>query len=969
MSASRFGVLLHNLNRLLESRDDPLSDGSLLDGFVRTRDQRAFAILMKRYGPLVWGVCQRTAGNEQDAEDVFQATFLLLARKAATIRKGASVGSWLFGVAHRLVLRARVEAARRGRYEQLACKPEAAADSSGEAAWHELRAVLDEELARLPEKYRAPLLLCYLEGLTQEEAAQQLGWSRRSVKDRLQRGRRRLRSRLAQRGLVPSLVLAGAMLAGGTSPGAGFSILSQYTIRAAMPFALRQPAADAATARAVALAEGGMKTMFLSKFQTVLAGLLAVVLLGSVGLLTRAALHKPLPEASAPIPKSDEKPVDRLGDPLPPGAVARLGTVRFRTGGQGVQGLGFLPDGKTIVTALAWGQAVQFWEASTGKLLRELSTEPLSIRGFALAPDGKHFAVNGFLPEVGNQPAQGAVRVWEVASGKPVRTFDRAERDDGSLAFTPDGKMLISLGQSGLLRIEEIASGTELLRHQFPRDVGGGLAVSPDGSTLGVSTGANSSKLYVWKWQEAEEPRSIKIPERAGRVLAFSPDGARLAECGDVVDRVRIWDVASGRLLHKLRPSEAESHWQSAVVFSPDGKTLVTASHSNTAGAVHLWDATTGRYRSRLDTGTAAVGRFAFSPDSRLLASTGGDGRLRVWNLVSEKEVWSYDKAHRDSVSRMAITGNRVATASDDHTVRVWDAATAKQLRTFSHGYWVRAVAVSPDGKKLASSSLDDVVTLWDLDTGRKIYDLAGHGKLGGNRAVGFTPDGKHFLSWGDDLYLRKWDVATGKAVLEHALRPTGVKVPDEDAEPFEREMFFSLGEGAFAPDGKTFVLMAGNQLHVFEVATGKDLRQISNEGSHVIGLAISPDSKLLLASACGEPVQTKLTDGRIRHSSAKNHPVCLWELDTGKLVKQIFLPEGGAGPVAFSADGKLFATAYDKPERRVQLWDVRTGIEVHSIKGFRGTVRSLAFTSDGKRLISGMDDTTALVWALEAKR
>jgi WD40 repeat protein len=837
--------------------------------------------------------------------------------------------------------------------------------------WRELRDVLDEELARLPGKYRAPLLLCYFQGLTQEEAAQQLGWCKRSVKYRLEHGRDRLRTRLARRGLVLSAALAGSMLAS-AGPVAGVPLaLAGATRRAAVPFAARQSVAGVVSPRVIALARGGLTMMVLSRLPTAALGLLALILaITGAGLFAGQAARQAAADAAAPTGKAEPAHVDRQGDPLPPGAITRLGTVRFRTGGFGLEGLGFLPDGKTLVAAVAQSHAVQLWEAPTGKLLREISTKPLSIRGFALSPDGKYFAVGGFMPDVGNLPTQGAVGVWDVSSGKQMRTLERSDRgvDHCSMAFTPDGRLLASLGDSGILRIEEIATGLELLRHQFPRDILARLALSPDGKTLAVSSGPNTRRLYLWNWQAAEEPRALKVPDRVGRSLAFSPDGKRLAEAGDIGRLIRVWDVASGRLLYKLKSPEAEPYRPGSVAFSADGKAVIVATHSNTAGAIHSWEAATGRYRRRLYAGNTQVGRLAVGPDGRLLAGNGAGG-VCVWDLASGKELAANDQAHQASVSRVAATGNLVVTAGDDRTIRIWNPTTGQQLRKLMHGYLVRAVALSPDGTKLASSSLDDTVCLWDVATGRKVYQLPGHGRLGGYRAVGFTPDGKHFLSWGDDIYLRKLDVTTGKAVLEHALRPTGVKVPTDDAGEMDREMFFGRGESAFSPDGKAFVLNTGNQFHVFDVATGKDLRQFPNEGSHVISLAISPDSKLVLASAWGKAVETKLPDGRVRGSFAKNHPVCLWELASGKLRKKVLLPEGGAGPVAFSADGKLFAAAADGPDPRIRLWDVARGRQVRSITGFRGPVRALAFSPDGKRLISGMDDTTALVWDLGDKR
>jgi RNA polymerase sigma factor (sigma-70 family) len=967
MSASRVGVLLQHVHRLLGNRRDAGSDGQLLDRFVRQRDEQAFSVLMSRYGPLVWGACRRVVVHEQDAEDVFQATFLLLARQATTIRKRASVGSWLFGVAHRLALRARADAARRHRHEQHAVLP-AAPDPSADMTWRELRTVLDEELARLPEKYRAPLLLCYFDGLTQEETASQLGWSKWSVKDRLMRGRNRLRGRLARRGLTLSAALTGPLLASETSAATVPAALVGATVRAAVPFGAYQAVAGAVPARVLALVEGGLKTMLLSRLLATFGLLAVLVAAGGTGLLLGQASPKTVPEVAAPVGEAEKSQVDRWGDPLPPGAVLRLGTVRFRPGGYGAS-LGFLPDCKTLVSAANRGHLIQLWEARTGKLLREISTGTLSVRGIALSPDGRCVAVGRFLPQERNRPTLGAVGIWDIASGKEVRTLQRIGRDGelGALVFTPDSELLLSLGDSRVLRVEEVATGLEILRHPFPRDTRGNLTLSPDGSTLAISSGPNTQKLYVWKWQGGEQPRELNVPDRVGRALAFSPDGKRLAEGRDRGRSVRVWDLANGRLVHELEAAGTESPlYYDSVVFSPDNKTLFASGrHGHGIRAVDLWDATTGRYLRRLN--QSATG-LAVSPDSRLLA--GGGAALCVWDLTTGKELSANDEAHQSTVWRIAAAGNHVVTAGDDRTIRIWDPTTGRQHRTIRHGAWVPAVALSPDGTRLASSSLDDTVCLWDVATGRKIYQLSGHGQVGGYRAVGFTPDGKHFLSWGDDLYLREWDTVTGKAVREYALRPTGLNVPDED--DAVGEALFSMtgreGPGTCTPDGKTFVLSVGDQFHVFDVATGKDLRQIASEGSSTICLTISPDGKLLLASVRDKQLQGKPRDDQVRHSRSADL-VGLWELASGKWLQQILLPEGGAGPVAFSADGTRFATATDRPAASIQLWEVATGREIGTVQGFRGPVRALAFSADGKRLISGMDDTTALVWDLAGLR
>ena len=177
---------------------DEASDRQLLERFVRRRDQPAFAALLRRHGPMVLGVCRRVLRHEQDAEDAFQATFLVLAKKAHGLRRPERLANWLYGVAYRTAQHARGRETRRCQHEREAASMSAAKDEP-ETFGQELRRLLEEELHRLPEKYRAPLVLCYLEGKTNEEAARLLGWPVGSMSFRLARGRELLRERLTGR--------------------------------------------------------------------------------------------------------------------------------------------------------------------------------------------------------------------------------------------------------------------------------------------------------------------------------------------------------------------------------------------------------------------------------------------------------------------------------------------------------------------------------------------------------------------------------------------------------------------------------------------------------------------------------------------------------------------------------------------------------------------------------------------------
>jgi WD40 repeat protein len=484
-----------------------------------------------------------------------------------------------------------------------------------------------------------------------------------------------------------------------------------------------------------------------------------------------------------------------------------------------------------------------------------------------------------------------------------------------------------------------------------------------------LGSGPNTHKIFVWKWQTAEEPREIKSGWHRGREVAFSADGRLLAECSDAEPDVRVFDVASGRLLHKLECPDHEPFTHYHVACSPNGKLVAAYGGTNDRWGVNLWDPATGKFVKRLDVG----GALAFSPDSKLLAAGPS-----VWDFAADKALSTNDEAHGSAVSCLVMAPkDLVATAGDDSSIRIWDARTGQHHRklTFdtSVGLSIRAVALSPDGKLLVSSSMrDDGVYLWDITTGKRIYKLAGHGQLGSvSAAAVFLPDGKSFLTFGAaDMCLRKWDVRTGKALAEYVIRPEGIPIPSEDDEPFEMEKrFFMIGHAQFTPDAKYLVFQANDKVYIFDSATGQYERSFAAGGRMDIGMAISADSKLMASTAYGKTIQTKLPDGSVQHSSPKDHPVTLWNLAAGDVLKQITLPERQPGPIAFSPDGKLFAVASVEPGARIRLLETATGLEVRKIEGFRGAVRSLAFMPDGNRLISGMEDSSALIWDLRRER
>jgi RNA polymerase sigma factor (sigma-70 family) len=255
MTTTKAGLVLKHIRELVASDDaDRLSDQDLLRRFTSEQQPAAFEALLQRYGGLVLGVCRRVLANRQDAEDAFQATFLVLARAAGSIRNQESLGSWLYGVAYRVAAKARLRSARRLRHEANAPVRDTA-DALAEVTGRELVGVLDEELGRLGERLRAPLVLCYLEGKTRDEAARELGWSLSTLQRRLEEGRERLRGRLARRGLtLPAVLLATGVVNGANAAVPGR--LTRLALRGALEAASGAATPASVSAAAASLASG-----------------------------------------------------------------------------------------------------------------------------------------------------------------------------------------------------------------------------------------------------------------------------------------------------------------------------------------------------------------------------------------------------------------------------------------------------------------------------------------------------------------------------------------------------------------------------------------------------------------------------------------------------------------------------------------------------------------------------------------
>jgi RNA polymerase sigma factor (sigma-70 family) len=294
MADERLNTLVRHLRRAVAPPEAVgLRDGQLLERFLKDRDEAAFELLLWRHGPMVLGTCRRLLRHAADVDDAFQATFLVLLRKARTIGRREALGAWLYRVAYRVALRARAAAARRARHERPGLEA-AEVPAPPAAAWDDLRPVLDEEVSRLPARERSAFVLCCLQGKTHAEAGRELGCPEGTVSWRVARARQRLRGRLARRGLALSAAaLAGLVSANATAAPVPAALVSAALRAALLGGGAKAAAAGAVSAPAAALTEGVLQAMLLTKVKGVAAVVLALALVGGGGALTYRAAAGP----------------------------------------------------------------------------------------------------------------------------------------------------------------------------------------------------------------------------------------------------------------------------------------------------------------------------------------------------------------------------------------------------------------------------------------------------------------------------------------------------------------------------------------------------------------------------------------------------------------------------------------------------------------------------------------------------
>ncbi len=575
------------------------------------------------------------------------------------------------------------------------------------------------------------------------------------------------------------------------------------------------------------------------------------------------------------------------------------------------------PDGKFILST-ASDRTMRLWDTASSALIRIFKGHTAGLSASAISPDGR---------EAVSASADKTLKLWDLSSGALVRTFKGHTSGVTAVTFSADGQTILSASHDNTVRlwrkdtgqiIRTLKGHTRTIRH---------VALSSDGSRALSSSEDTTARL--WDTRTGATLKIFKHPRPSG-AATFSPDG-RFIATGASDGVIRLWDPALGDQ-PTLAWNAHASGWEiSALVFSADGTMIASGSYDL---RLRIWG-TNGQLLRELGERQSPVILASFPADGKALFSVTRRSTIDFWDLSTGLVTRKLDISAAITRSiDLSPGGGQILSGATDGQLKLWDAANGRMLRTISgHAKSVLKVTFSPDGKMFASGGMDNDVKLWSTSTGDLVHTLLGHDHW--INALAFSPDGRFLMSGaGGKDTLRLWDTSTGQ-IVRILSGETG-----------------TVNAAAYSPDGR-YILSANGEgsLRLWDVTTGNLVRTFK-------GLRARPDFKDDTEGSGGVRFSP---DGRKIVSVGLGSTIRVWDVATGRLMKNFKSNSTYVSSVAFTPDGQQIVSADE--DGFLKLWDAESGTLVRTFEGHSFWATSLAITPDGRSIVSGGGDSTLKIW------
>jgi WD40 repeat protein len=564
------------------------------------------------------------------------------------------------------------------------------------------------------------------------------------------------------------------------------------------------------------------------------------------------------------------------------------------------------------------------------------------VNSVAFSPDGK------FIVTASND---NTARVWNAASGAEQLTLRGHGGFVYDAAYSPDGKLIATASSDGTARVWDAVSGREVLVVRQQRSVRS-VVYSPDGKYL--LTASDDETARLWDALSGRELLVLRGREREINDARFSADG-RMVVTAHEDGQARVWEVSSALASPSATASSARGVVTfdhntpvKSAAFSPDGKLVVTTNEDEFG---HVWEIATGRELLVLRGHGAPVRRAAFSPDGKTIVTTSADGTARVWEVSTTLNTGAVSgreqrilSGHTGIVTSAAFNreGTSIVTVSDDRTVRLWEVTINRDLMVLKgHSSGVNQIVFSANGQLAATASADTTVRVWETASGRELRTLQGHTRF--VNSVDFSPNGQFLLTGSDDHTARVWSMTSGQTLLtlkgHLAAINSAVFSPDGSSPSGDIRLATASDDSVARVWNVTAALTSG--------AGASEVAALQGHTGGINDIAYSPNGRQLVTGSADKTVR-------------------VWDATSGRSVRVLQGHKDAVTSVAFSRDGRFIVSA--STDLTVRVWDASSGNTVAVLHGHTQWINSATFSPDGKYIISASDDRTARIWEVASQ-